>query len=52
MCNYDITINGWHQSLNFVKSIHMTMTVPIVMIHALQVLLESFATMEIISNIQ
>ena len=38
MYKYDITINDWHQSLNYVikKSMHMTMTVPIVMIHVLQ----------------
>ena len=34
---YDIAINDWHQSLTMLlkKSIHMTMTVPIVMIHVL-----------------
>ena len=45
MYKYDITINDWHQSLNYVikKSMHMTMTVPIVMIHVLQMLLESYS---------
>ena len=34
------------------KSIHMTMTVPMVMIHVLQMLLESYIKIEIISIIQ
>ena len=54
MYTYDITINDWHQSLNYVikKSSHMTMTVPIVMIHVLQVLLESHVTIKILIIIQ
>ena len=54
MYKYDIIINDWHQSLNYVikKFIHMTMTVPIVMIHVLQMLLESYVMIEILIIIQ
>ena len=55
MYKYDITINDCHQSLNYVnkrKSLHMTMTVPILMIHVLQVLLESYVMIEILIIIQ
>ena len=54
MYKYDITINGWHQSLNCVikKSMHMTMTLSIVMIHVLQMFLESYVMIVMLIIIQ
>ena len=52
MYTYDITINDWHQSFTMLLKkfirVHMTMTVPIAMIHVLQMLLESYVTIEIL----
>ena len=56
MYKYDITIhdcNGISLLTKLLKkSIHMTMTVPIVVIHVLQMLLEIYATKEILIIVQ
>ena len=48
MYKYDITINDWHQSLNYVIKKFYTYDHTNVMIHVLQILLESYVTIEIL----